>query len=385
MTMTNNRYVIKTVVALVVTVLTPLFVACCNDDESTERDNNFITFASPVTTGITRAVAGEIVNPYPKKESFKVYGRIYKDNYKGWNVTSITDDNFKAEGEVATYQEIYNGWVTSTKHRWQKDCNYAFAAFSPSDVPAKTVTYNDEGLTVENFVPEALGSQYDLLYSKRIYDINSSSMTSDAHYNGVPITFYHALSSIVIKIGVHPAYLQDKANEGTLVTEGQKFKLKHITLKNVQNKATFKQNIVENTAVKPVTYTENPTWTLPNTAQQKKNYAMISEFNAPYINIPVIADQTEVFKAVKPLTDIGGYSAILIPQSLEDVQLVIEWTATADDANPEWITTTIDLAKYGEWQMGYRYIYTIAFQEDRIYFAPNADQMNDNNGGVEIN
>ena len=44
-----------------------------------------ISFDAPAVGAVTRAVAGEIVNPYDKEEHFTVYARHYTGNYTNFN------------------------------------------------------------------------------------------------------------------------------------------------------------------------------------------------------------------------------------------------------------------------------------------------------------
>ena len=378
----HTVYAALAIPAIILTCLT----SCTSENEEYEaKDNSLpICFSTPVMQGITRAAVYGEINAYPEGESFVVFGRRYlpkptDGDHALWNSALAEYD---VNGEKAAYNGT-SSWETEISHYWINSFKYVFAAYSPYDeqLRAKT-TYDDaKGLTISGFSCGAPGSQYDLMFTDRIYGMSKENVTTIAGgYNGINLKFRHALASVKIRIGVNPKYTTD--NQG-VISSGI-FKIKSIRLTNIDNTASFCQNITD-----VVTHTlgDAPAWTGTDDGRTL-TFTLLDKTSAP-VDIPVISGVQDLNAATKPISDagIGGHDGIFIPQKLDGTSgktmLEVVWCNNGLSARPDWTTTLVEL-NTTEWKMGYRYTYILTFGRERIYFAPNIGEWGDggNSEGV---
>ncbi|MBQ5663408.1 MAG: fimbrillin family protein, partial [Bacteroidaceae bacterium] len=307
----------------------------------------------------TRAnVQGEIIGTlYDAREDFKVYSKSYKGDFAGWE--KGTADYFLADGDVAKNQGNESKyWYTTNVYYWPEiDYNLAFAAYSPAKfgdaAAAAAVSHTAVGLQIDNFVTEPVANdQYDLMYSDRIVDRNKSNNGSSA----VPLVFHHALSSIV--------FSTEKEDESV------NYEITSVKLhgKFIQQ-ADFNQNIVE-------------TADMLSGAAKWENHMPATEADF----IPTISSTGKVDVTTVPTQFTQKESALLlIPQTVPAeayITVVYNKITNPDDPTLKKVmenTATIKLTDFAqeggtkitEWEMGKRYIYRIAFgQNKRIYFEP---------------
>jgi hypothetical protein len=200
------------------------------------------------------------------------------------------------------------------------------------------------------------------------------------YYSGVPLTFQHALSSI------HFSLKKDATVTETVT-------LHSITLRNAVNKATFNENITNETA-----YASSPAWTTSTVATDKKDYVSFTgsiEFpiNPRYVSDLAASDDAE---GAEKDNDVS-HALLMIPQTLgDDVVVDVEY-----QVGEEIKTRTVQINKYsrvktkdGEevdstpisrWEVGTRYTYRLYYSKDAqmddiIYFAPSTEGWTE--GGV---
>ena len=105
----------------------------------------------------------------------------------------------------------------------------SFAASSPANLNVNGVnrTYGKNGVTISDFEVNAdPANQYDLLFSAREINKTDEDMRHEAsYYSGIPLKFYHALSSIRFSLSN---------------TSSALVKLTGIKLVGVKYKGTFK-------------------------------------------------------------------------------------------------------------------------------------------------
>ena len=91
-----------------------------------------ISFDAPAVGAVTRAVAGEIVNPYDKAEHFTVYARHYTGNY-----TNFNDGTPYMTAVETAYNMAGNCWDSESAggqaYYWPKNGTLTFQAYSPTD------------------------------------------------------------------------------------------------------------------------------------------------------------------------------------------------------------------------------------------------------------
>jgi hypothetical protein len=223
---------------------------------------------------------------------------------------------------------------------------------------------------IENFkVADDPARQYDLLFSKRETNKTAANMVDNGaqYYSGVPITFQHALSSIHFSLKTD----QD-------VTE--KVILHSITLKNVVSKATFNENITNETV-----YASAPAWTLSTEAADKEEYVSFTgEVEFP-INPRYVSDLAASDDPVGADKDNDeSHPLLMIPQTLgNDVVVEVEY-----QVGTEVKTRTLQLNEYPasapiiKWEVGKRYTYRLYYsssaqKSDIIYFAPSTEGWGD--------
>lgn len=351
-----------------------------NDVETPQAEKARIGFAAPVLNSNvdTKAtVYGEIgshtydgtntVYTYPREEQFMIFAVEHSGNLTSWADALPTE----FDGEAVSYNSSLDAWAPLNDedgfYYWPDDAKLSFAAMSPAelDVDGAVVKYDETGLSIENFVvSDDAATQYDLLYSERAVNKTAEDMIDGAdYYSGIPIVFKHALSSI------HFSLKTDATETVTLVG---------ITLKNANNKGTFKENITDEAAL-----TRNPKWTVAGDSALK-NYASFTgsvEFplNPQYVSALAANDGTSDDDVSHPL--------LLMPQELnDDVVVEVKYVVGSEEK-----TRTVQLNKYPatdpiiEWLPGTKYTYRLVYSKDAqiqdiIYFAPSTENWTD--GGV---
>ena len=326
-----------------------------------------ISFEAPVVGATTRAQAGEIGDKYPTEESFKVWGWYHEGDYTSFNDRGNGWKNYMTEADgkpiTVSYDNV-NSWVSATDYFWPKTGKLTFAAYSPADA-AGTYSHTAAGLQITGFTVAAVGAQYDLMYSDRAYNRNSSdnlyngNATND--YDGVDIVFHHALSSIVFKAGTDDNY----------TTANNTFKIKSITIKNVANAGTFNETLTDGTT------NRDPEWTV--TGEANNSYVAFSgDFTVP----------NDGSTREEP-TD--AEDLILLPQSFETnnnaiVEIVYTYGTKASGEIKHTETFQLNDATNAQtWEPNKRYTYNIIFGLDKIYFAPVVEAWDDVNvGDIEL-
>lgn len=352
-----------------------------NEVESPVTKDVKIGFATPVLNSnvdTKASVYGEIgthtysgtnVNySYPREESFRIFAVEHTGALTSWKDATATAFNNTA----ISYNGSLDAWAPMTAeggfYYWPDNKMLSFAAVSPAELDITSVvsTYGATGVEIENFkVADDPAKQYDLLFSKREVNKTSADMVDMGaeYYSGVPITFQHALSSI------HFSLKKDASVTETVTLVG-------ITLKNVVNKATFNENITNETA-----YASSPAWTVSTDAADKHNYTSFTgsvEFpiNPRYVSDLAASDDEE--GAEKDNDE--SHALLMIPQALgNDVVVEVDYKV-GDEVK----TRSVQLNQYPasapitSWAVGTRYTYRLYYSKDAqmddiIYFAPSTE------------
>lgn len=338
-----------------------LAAASCakNNIDGPEADPQAIIFDSPVMSAATRGA--DETTDFPQEQTFAVYAHYYPYIY-----TSYADGLLYMENVTVSFdpQLAKSGaWApVPTNYYWPVQGTLTFAAYSPIE-GVGSVTYDDSGFSFDGFtVNDVPAEQVDLLFSERTYNQEAYSYDpeDDIPYEGVQINFLHALSSVRFEIKADKV-LVDGTNSNRY-----EFMVRRIVLENVHNKGSYDQNLpiigINQTTPAP---TEND-WKLDQDSQLK-DY-MIFE--------GALAVDSDV-----PYNLAGGSDTnfILIPQSLADVSLYIEYDmrhsgmqadewVTGNTASAELTTSTIN-----HWLRGKRYTYTLTLGLNEIKFAPKVE------------
>lgn len=329
--------------------------SCVNEEnfEGPKPQAQVMRFDAPVMKQTRANVMGEIQGHlYDKAEHFKVFCKIYEGTFAGWESAT---DYFKTEGDVAKNEGGESSyWATESDYFWpEAQHNLAFAAYSPAVLTTAptSIEHTENGLQIKGFQTEAnADNQYDLMYSDRILDRNRTNNGSVA----VPLIFRHALSSIV--------FSSEKEDNNAEYT------IKSATLGgDFIQKADFNQNITTVGDLKGTALWENPAT------------ATAATYTPDFDPFNVTTTPTKFTEKASAL--------LLIPQTVPaNAAVTITYTKKVKKGDGTFNTTnntaTIKLSDFrqagGEkittWEMGKRYIYRIAFgQNKKIYFEPKTE------------
>ncbi len=368
----------------------------CTSDEQTDvaktSKPSQIVFNAPIVSGITRTVYGEqptASGKYDTHENFCVFANLSDGDFSAWNNNNnyLYNDEVTYSNSISDGTETKEGWVLKSGNKiyWPKEGKLTFAAYSPADATGDK-TYGNGGLRIKDFITDDnVAQQYDLMYSIRSYNREAStnqSKTGHNHtsqsYDGVDILFRHALASINFKVKAADDYT------GTTITVNQ------ISILNVWNKGTFKENITEGD-----TYNSNPAWEINKT--DNPNGTPVN-YNIKTYN--VISGTTGTKLETTAKNPNGAAPALLIPQKMQDdkddatkkdIIVQVEYTIQVGNGNPVKQVSEVSLVSGNsngyftdgtnaieKWEMGKRYTYTISIGLNNIiYFSPEVTNWDD--------
>lgn len=322
-----------------------------------------INFEAPAVTGITRAaiVPGEISSPYSTKEQFSVYARYFAEQY-----TTFAEGTAYMNNVKTAYNEGERCWDPETAgnqaYYWPKNGSLTFAAYSPAGASEDcTVNWDATGFTFTNFtVNTDAAKHYDLMFSDRTY--NKTSSSGGTSYNGVDIQFKHALSSIVFKVKKNADYT------------GHTITVTGIKLKNAYQQGTFKQNLEDNGSA---TTTTAAGWE----GQTSENTAGYNVLKASEV---VTSTTATKLTNVNPLiilpqaTDHGSNKILIeVAYNINNGTGEIAQSATIDISDNQYSLTQLELGK--------RYVFTLNFGLNKIYFSPEVEEWTEQSVTPEIN
>ena len=330
-----------------------------------------------VTTGGDVAVhsSNEIDDAYPKTESFKVYGLAHEGDFSSWTVGGEGNTNeLLFNGTEVSYNQGLNGWSPATPVAWPFYKKCTFAAYSPASAStsAASVAYGVNGLTITDYTNPTYGSQVDLMYTDRAYNRTTSYHVTSS-YNGVPLTFKHALSSI------HFALV---ASDAGII-------LKNITISGFYNKATFTEGITNNSP-----YTASTSWgahgtTLAEGATQV-SYTLFNDTDNDANNNIVFPQEMRRLGYLLEQKSLEHDGLLMIPQTLtSNVTLSVTYTMPAKDGQDSYdVTKNIPLDSYfsSKWEIGTRYYYilSIGSSTSQIYFAPYVEKWKTDDTVIQL-
>ena len=376
--------------SLVLVAVASVALASCVNDVADLAQNNeknsSITFDTPVlynnsvgsraddgeTTGGDVAVhsSNEIDDAYPRTESFRVYGLAHEGDFSSWTVDGAGNTNeLLFNGEKVSYNQSLNGWSPETPVAWPFYKKCTFAAYSPATASEKaTVTYGEGGLKMTDFKNPEYGQQFDLMYTPREYNRTTSYHVTSS-YNGVPLTFKHALSSI------HFALV---ASDADII-------LKNITISGFYNKATFTEGITNNSP-----YTASPSWGAHGTILADGEPVSYTLFNDTDNNNIVFPQEMRRLGYLLEQKSLEHDGLLMIPQTLtSNVTLSVTYTMPGKGGTAAHdVTKNIPLNSYfsSKWEIGTRYYYilSIGSSTSQIYFAPYVEKWKTDDTVIQL-
>lgn len=354
-------------------------VGCAKNEvaQVTDDSQKEISFAAPVVAPVTKAdyVTNMSISTDPSGFTFSVWGWYCEGEgtfdpttaqfYMGLATDSGVDVSYdssindgKTDGSGA--------WKPYTAYYWPKNGKLSFSAYSPTAANSDGTFRADAatGINITNYTVKGLDEQYDLLFSDRIYDKTTSTDGTNNTYDGVDITFNHALAAIEIKARLEADYGADI------------IKVKKITLTNVNSKGTFKQNFVNG-----YYSTSTPAaWSSPTTPV---SYDL---FNG---------SENVIYNSGTPQPITGCKNAIILPQPITystpglntNTQLIVEYQikhgSTYLDQQVSQDLYSLNGMKEStsvtvkSWEIGKRYTYNLVFGLEEVYFAPEVNSWED--------
>ena len=313
----------------------------------------------PVVANATKADYLTTANMKDKCTSFGVFA-WYPDG--GTMTTTTTTGTRYMDNVTVTYKTFDDTnddgsgtWAPTPTYYWPKNGKLSFDAYAPASAhdgtpsagKGKFTSDITKGLQIANYTVADLANQYDLLYSTRALDKNTSNGGNSGNltYDGVDIAFKHALSAIEVKARTAVAYGDDV------------IQLTGVTIQNAYNKGTFSQNMNSPIAE------GSPEWTGHS---NEVNYVLFS--GAQSLSSTSVVESPTIS------------NAIVLPQSfthgLKKVSIKVDYQIKGTNGYlPQ--TQTFDLsdtmvgstAQTG-WEMGKKYTYTLVFTLEDIHFAP---------------
>ncbi|MBE6333576.1 MAG: fimbrillin family protein [Bacteroidales bacterium] len=362
--------------------------SCAENDPAPQTLEQQVITLSPVVASSSRAQS-EMGVEYNQTTPFKVWALYYDDVNDGGEYTEYADGQAFMNFITASYETATNSYVpkdaSGNNFYWPKNGSLTFMAVSPADaVTESTVAFTANGLKFTGYTVPNDGSQYDLLISERAYN-KTTSTDGTPYFGGVDMEFKHALSSVVFKAKLDKTYL------------GTTIRLKGITINDIGSKANFSQNLDDEPGI--VT-------NCPNRKDETNKIPEANEGNNDVIDekLPTVSSTPAAWTA--PTNEID-YTVAGIPAAGKVLSTTAYWPATGAETEPTWSATNIrntdfmllpqtvagktitinysiqhgtgveldqtfdyTITPASEWEMGYRYIYTIEFGFDPILLAP---------------
>lgn len=344
--------------SLFLAALAVVAMAACTKNElkvpskGTDAEISF----QPVVANATKATYLTTANMKEKCTDFAVFAWYAETELTASSSTTAYMNNVKVSYS-STINDSTTGegaWAPATTYYWPKNGTLSFDAYAPASAHATSTPVAGKGtvsstaangLKIENYTVADLDEQYDLLYSARTLNKKTSEGGSNDTYDGVDITFKHALAAIEVKAKTKEEY-------GTGV-----IKLKKVTIQKAYNKGAFAQGMTD--AVTEGT----PAWTPVTT--NEADYVLFSGEQA----LTTTATESPTIS-----------NAILLPQSFthspNKVSIKVDYTIKCDAGDLDQTetfnlsATTVGSTAQTGWEMGKKYTYTFIFSLDKVYFAP---------------
>ena len=324
----------------------------------------------PVVGNSTKATYLTTINMKDNCQDFGVFAWMTSNAFEtDFSSASEFMKNVKVSYSPGDYitgsgEDGQGAWFPEKSYYWPNNKKLTFDAYAPADLGSgvSVTSNNTTGLKISDYtVSSNLATQQDLLYTKdRCKDktTNKDGVPTGGKYDGVDLNFKHALSAIEI-------YARNADVKGG--ADG--IKITSVKIINAYNKGTFTQNY-EN-GVLP-TAGDAAKWDISASATEE-SYTVFDGSSTP-ISVPYQAEAIKI-----------GDNAILMPQGLShsgsnNVSLVVSYKVRTDGSEYAAMDdVTIDISNAaikGEsgnitsWDINKRYIYTLVFDLDKIFFAP---------------
>lgn len=318
-----------------------------------------ITFASPVVGVPTKAdVNGAIGTTYNEGQAFDVWSVYNTGSISTWGGQVYFND------QAAVHNSSKGGWALTNTYYWPANGFLSFVALSPSMATQTDYTATD-GFKITGWSQGANeNSIIDLMYSEPTFNCVGSAYNPDNDddatyaYDGVDITFKHALSYLVFKIKTAANY-----------SATTQFRLTGIELSGVYTTGNFTQK-----AADPWAESTSATGTYVA-------YTGTLPFDAAEAAAPAATGKEII---LLPQTLVAGKQKIKITYEIrtligDDSSDEADWSAwiPGQEQSADILNSTVN-----EWEMGNKYTYTISLGMDEIVLDPAVTEWNPAVGGA---
>lgn len=331
--------------------------ACTKTSVSYEQPGE-IALAPVTRANMTKAaITGEV---FPTSNDMGVYAYYNTAANAGTAKAKFLDGSALYLNDVHFINKNDSNWGGETSYYWPKTGSLVFAAYSPK---AAGLAYDATGnsFSKTDYVQETdLSKTVDLLWSPM------TATSYDKATAAVPMTFYHAMSWITIKV---KAANEDSQN---------KFRVKSILLNKIIDKGSFVTS-VDSDGKNIIT------WTPSIEGADKKTLSVFNKARSEDSHVVATTTAVDLENAVR--------GTVVIPQSLgEEATLTIVFSQenpaggfTADQT----LTFKLKDCKIGttaidSWVNGKHYIYTLSFnikgegtEDNEILIAPSLKDWKD--------
>lgn len=350
-------------------------VGCAKNEvaQVTDDSQREITFAAPVVAPVTKAGYYTTDNLGTGSVSFNVFGWYcegsgtfdpssavpYMGTGTGDEITSPVTVSYNSGNKDDINTGTAGYWAPTTPYYWPKNGKLTFSAYAPASASSHGTLLDNRatGLKFTNYQVQAIDAQYDLLYSLRTFDRTSSTEgTNDDRYDGVELTFCHALSAIEpIKV----------------YTKGAGIRIKEINLKNVYNTGSFSQNMTsghdDTNTLRAWTSLSNEVEYCLFKAASEAEYYTVTNTSSPVTNCKnAIVMPQELNHSTNKVT-------IEVKYQIQHGSYYLDQVFTQElDGLTDTGSNVVN-----SWNIGKRYTYTLCFDLNDIYFAPKVEDWAD--------
>lgn len=349
-------------------------VGCAKNEvaQVTDDSQKEISFAAPVVAPVTKADYYTTENLGTGTVSFNVFGWYCEGSgtfdpssavpYMGTGTADEINSPVTVSYTSGNKDDVNTGtngyWAPTTPYYWPKNGKLTFSAYAPASASSHGTLSDNRatGLKFTNYQVQDIDAQYDLLYSLRTFDRTSSTegTNNDDIYDGVELTFCHALSAI------EPIKVSATAANVIRITE--------ISLQNVYNKGGFNQNMTnghddENSARAWTAYSgEEASYTLFSTSTESEYYTVTTTSAA----VTSCKNAILLPQALDHSSDTGNKVKIVVKYQIKhgDAYLDQEFTQELAGLNDS------SSNPVNNWEISKRYTYQLHFGLNDIYFAP---------------
>lgn len=317
--------------------------ACNKNDVETKinaESNNEIGF-NTVVRKATKANDAIITDAtYPTDNSFKVWGWQSAGELSA--ISNEAASNFMPGVEISytkgTDETRAIAWRNAEHYYyWPFTGNIGFLAIHPSSVTPTSAQWD-----ADHTMAKATIEGYTISSTNKTTDLMLGYAAGSKRTTALPLTFYHALSQIEVKVKTDEDYSNDVV-----------FDVESVTFHNIDLSGNLSY---ENGSISwSANAAQTEEWVYSNTVKEN------------------ITDEYQVY----------GAANVMIPQAAnvknleaepadnEETTITIGYSMTQTGSSK--LTGTVNISKPQIWEVGKKYIYTINFKLNEILFNPDVN------------